>query len=82
MVFSDVDKVVGLSQVGEVAMVEGLHGVSTRSCLENAASGVSKKVKEKEHKFKLPEQDKDINYISKKRFAPQSHKKMMWAVNV
>ena len=46
------------------------------------ASEEFEKRNKKVRQFKLPDNDDEMNDVSRKMFAPQSQKKMKWAVNL
>ena len=83
--FSDVDGVVNQSQMREVTAererkFEELH----RRVLMKAQElrQFESKPKKKSREFKQPEHENNIEEFGRKRFAPQSKKKMLWAVNL
>ena len=71
MFFSDVDEVVRNSQSIEVGEVSGESHQSREM--------VTSKSK---REFKVPSKDDDIVCLSKKKFAPESWRKMKWVINM
>ena len=85
-IFSDVDEAVRLSQIAEGGVSEECMNVMVGQA--SSAEGVNniddskKKQTKKAREFKIPEKEETIEQFSKEQFAPQSKRKIMWAVNL
>ena len=82
--FRDVDEVVRQSQINDgEQMIRSLElvweKVEEKTREMQAKKGLKKR---KSHEFKQPELDKNITEFGMKRFAPQSRRKIVWAVNL
>ena len=76
--FSDVDKIVRSSQGDGRCDVSGIG----RSEVNSEGDGVIVADDGRKRKFKKPQNDNVIGILSNKKFAEQSKKKIMWAVNM
>ena len=84
MLYRDVDQIVRNSQdvdkmkLGNIFTCDGGFNVPE---VKDGVNGTDEKRK-KQHVFKEPESDYKVENLTKKQFAPESKRKIKWAVNL